>query len=632
MTGLIKSETREIPKIVLNEVQIGFIQTALALLGLLLGVLGLGLKLPWLAWTGFALNYLAGGIPASRAAIQTLTTKHKLDVDLLMVVAALGAASVGATEDGAILLFLFTLSNALQTWALNRTSSAIRALMQLRPATATIRDSSGLEHLVKLEEIKISDTLIVRPGERFAADGIVLEGFSSVDESAVTGESVPVDKSVGSGVQSGTLNDSGVLVVRVTHPAGESTLAKLIALVENAQAQKSPTELFADRLEGRYTLLVLLSLPTVFLIAHFAFNLELNAAWYKAMTFLVAVSPCAVVIATPAAMLSAMAAAARGGVLFKSGAALEALSKVRILAFDKTGTLTEGKMKLQEIIALEGSQDSALQLAASLERNSEHPVAKAIVNAYQGDYLELQNPRAVKGKGFKASLENQEIWIGNRALAAEYIVSDHLETQLENLEQQGFTTMILGMDTRTIALFAVSDTPRLQAKESIVQLQHEKLRLIMLTGDRKIVAERIASSLGILETRAELLPENKLDFIAELRKTAPIAMIGDGINDAPALALADLGIAMGSGSDVALESADVVLIKSDLGKLKQAILLARATARTVRFNLGFALSVIAVMGTLTLIGNVPLPLAVVAHEGGTVFVCLVGLRLLTWKV
>ncbi len=632
MTKTLPRTAREPFDSMLTELQLAFVMTALTLLGLLLGVLGLTLQIQWLEWTGFGINYLAGGIPASRSALHTLLTKRKLDVDLLMVVAALGALSVGATEDGAILLFLFTLSNTLQDWAMNRTSSAIRALMQLKPETATVRDSSGIERQVKLEEVQVGDTLLVRPGERFAADGLILEGFSSVNESAVTGESVPVDKTVGDAVRSGTHNDSGVLLVRVTHGAGDSTLAQLIALVENAQAQKSQTELFADRFEGRYTLLVLLSLPTVFLIAHFAFLLELNAAWYKAMTFLVAVSPCAVVIATPAAMLSAMAAAARGGVLFKSGAALEALSKIKILAFDKTGTLTEGKMKLQKIIALEGNEETALQLAASLEKNSEHPVAKAIVAAYDGAMLELQNPQAIKGKGFVAILEQQEIWIGNRAMAAAYISSDVLENQLVELEQQGFTTMILGASTRAIAIFAVSDTPRIQAKTALERLQKEGLRLVMLTGDRKIVADKIAHSLGILETRAELLPENKLEVIADLRKSAPIAMIGDGINDAPALASADLGIAMGSGSDVALESADVVLMKSDLGKLSNAIVLARATAKTVRFNLGFALSVIAVMGILTLIGNVPLPLAVVAHEGGTVFVCLVGLRLLAWKV
>jgi Zn2+/Cd2+-exporting ATPase len=639
---------------VLNEVSLGFITTALTLLGLLLGLLGLSLTTPWLIWLGFGINYLAGGIPATRSAIGTLMSERKLDVDLLMVVAALGALSVGAAEDGAILLFLFTLSNTLQSWAMNRTLSAIRALMQLNPTTATVRAADGHEQQVLLADIAVGDLLLLRPGERFAADGVIVEGTSSVDESALTGESVPIDKGVGDGVRSGTLNDSGVLLVQVSARAGESTLAKLIALVEQAQAQKGLTEQFADQFEGRYTLGVLLSLPLVFVAAHFGFGLAIGDAWYRAMTFLVAASPCAVVIATPAAMLSAMAAAARGGVLFKNGAALETLAKVGTLAFDKTGTLTEGKMQLQQVVLLEGGglnrqldRVAALQLAASLEHNSEHPLAKAIVAGYrresqgqsQGELLPLDNPQAIKGKGFVATLaagqSSQQLWIGNRALAASYSDSTAitaLEPLLEALETQGLTTMILGRAASPLALLAVSDQPRSQAKGALARLRQAGLRLVMLTGDRQIVAERVAASLGLDEVRSQLLPEDKLTVMAELRQQGLVAMVGDGINDAPALVAADLGIAMGSGSDVALESADVVLMKSDLDKLSHAIVLAKATQKTVRFNLALALSVIVVVGSLSLFGLVPLPLAVVAHEGGTVLVCLVGLRLLAWRV
>jgi Zn2+/Cd2+-exporting ATPase len=631
----------------------GFTLTGLTLIGLIAGLIGRALQQPWLEWSGWGLNFLAGGIPAAREAISTLIKHRKLDVDLLMVVAALGALSVGAAEDGAILLFLFTLSNTLQDWAMDRTSNAIQALMKLNPETATVRDANGTERQVKLEEIQSGDTLIIRPGERFAADGQILTGASNVDESAITGESVPVDKNIGDLVRSGTLNGSGALTVRVDQPAGASTLAKLVQMVEQAQAAKSPTELFADRLEGPYTIAVLLSVPIVYVIAHFAFGLETGLAWYRAMTFLVAASPCAVVIATPAAMLSAMAAGARHGVLFKSGAALEELAQARILAFDKTGTLTEGKMRLVSIQGLEDDSgrantgfaptDDLLALAAGLESSSEHPVAQAIVKAHVGARVAVRDAQAIKGQGIRAQLEQPDdrehfggetVWAGNRALALgqNVRIDTNLETKLHALERDGYTTMILGCDARALAILAVADTPRSNAKDAIASLHANKLRLVMLTGDRQIVAERVARELGVDEVRGELLPENKLEVIADLQRQGRVAMIGDGVNDAPALAAANVGVSMASGSDVALESADVVLMKNDLGKLAGAIKLARDAQNTVKFNLSFALGVIGIVGVLALFGYVPLPLAVIAHEGGTVFVCLVGLRLLAHPV
>ena len=642
------SAANKTPASTRSSVQQGFILTGLTLLGLLLGLTGRWLQQPSLEWFGYGLNFLAGGIPAAREALQSLLKERKLDVDLLMVVAALGAASVGAAEDGAILLFLFTLSNTLQTWAMNRTSNAIQALMKLNPATATVRDANGQERQVRLEDIVITDTLVVKPGERFATDGAILTGFSSVDESAITGESVPVDKGIGDPVHSGTLNGSGALLVQVQRPAGESTLAKLVRMVEAAQAAKSPTELFADRLEGPYTIAVLLSIPVVFVFAHFVFKLGLGDAWYRAMSFLVAASPCAVVIATPAAMLSAMGAGARHGVLFKSGAALEELARARILAFDKTGTLTEGKMRLVSIQVLDEDTDEnrktqLLALAAGLERSSEHPVARAIVAAFTGDVVPIRDAQAIRGQGIIAQLAYPEdqtrfagsrVWAGNRALAQSQNVQidQVLEAKLYALESDGYTTIFLGCEAQALAVLAVADTPCSNAKAAIASLHASKLRLVMLTGDRQIVAERVARELGVDEVRGELLPEQKLIIIADLKRENPVAMIGDGVNDAPALASADVGIGMGSGSDVALESADVVLMKNDLAKVAGAIRLARDTQTTVRFNLSVALGIIAVAGTLSLFGLVPLPLAVIAHEGGTVFVCLVGLRLLAHPV
>jgi Zn2+/Cd2+-exporting ATPase len=506
----------------------------------------------------------------------------------------------------------------------------------------------GLEVRVAIEQIRAGDVLVVRPGERFAADAVIIRGSSSVDESALTGESVPVDKNVGDPVRSGTLNGEGAILARAERVAGESTLAKLIGLVEAAQAAKSPTERFADRLEGPYTIFVLLSAPVIYVVAHFVFGLESSAAWYRAMTFLVATSPCAVVISTPAAMLSAMAAGARHGVLFKNGAALEALSKVRTLAVDKTGTLTEGQMRLVRLQAFDSSltESDLYALAAGLERHSEHPVARAIVKAHQQvqhrSVLSVTDVQAIRGKGITGQLLRETdrarfgsvlVWAGTRALAAEQgsSITTQVETALHELESAGYTTMLLGSGPRVLAALAVADTPRAAAKSAIAQLHRLGLSVAMLTGDRRVVAERVAAELGVDQVHAQLLPEDKL-LVLEQLKMGGVAMVGDGINDAPALVAADVGIAMGSGSDAALESADVVLMKNDLSKLVGAVQLARDAQATVRFNLILAMSVIVVVGTISLFGVVPLPLAVIMHEGGTVLVCLIGVRLLAHPV
>ncbi|RMH53500.1 MAG: heavy metal translocating P-type ATPase, partial [Deinococcus-Thermus bacterium] len=368
------------------------------------GFVAEGLEQPTLQLGCWFLSFLAGGVPAAIKAARSLVEERKLDVDLLMVVAALGAASVGRAGDGAVLLFLFSLSNALQSWAMRRTRRAIEALMTLHPEGASVLLPDGREEWRPLEALQPGDVLLVRPGERFAADGTVLEGYTDVDESALTGESVPVDKRPGDQVKSGTLNGHGVVRVRVERPAGESTLAQLIRLVERAQASKSRTERFAERFEGPYTVVVLLSAPVIFALTHFVLGLGAGEAWYRAMTFLVVASPCAVVIATPAAVLSAMAAGARAGVLFKSGAALEALAQARIFAFDKTGTLTEGRMRLVRLDVLYGSKDEALALAAGIERYSEHPIAQAIVQAHRGPVPEVREVRAIRGHGVVGAL------------------------------------------------------------------------------------------------------------------------------------------------------------------------------------------------------------------------------------
>jgi Cd2+/Zn2+-exporting ATPase len=611
----------------------GFVLAGITLFGVVAGFALQAAGHPWLHWAFFGVAFLAGGVPSAKVAWDELVGEHKLNVDLLMVLAALGAASVGQAGDGAILLFLFSLSNALQAWAFGRTKNAIRALMKLHPEGATVVDADGRERWVRLEELHPGDTVLVHPGERFPADARLADGYTWADESALTGESVPVDKSPGDVVFGGTLNGEGVVRARVDRPASESALARLVRMVEDAQAAKGPTEEFAARFEGPYTIAVLLSVPVVFFGLHLLGGVASGPAWYRAMTFLVVASPCAVVISTPAAVLAAMAAGARNGTLFKSGAALEALAAARIVAFDKTGTLTEGKMRLVEVATLEGSEGEARALAAGLERHSEHPVARAVVDAWTGDAPRVDDVQAVRGQGIRGQLAGETVWAGSRRMAAAQgaSVSAEAERRLAALEISGVTAILLGRGTRVTAVLGVADTPRAEAPAAVRALRERGLRVVMLTGDREAVARHVAADLGIDEIRAELLPEHKLDAIAGLRREGRVAMVGDGVNDAPALAAAHVGVAMGSGSDVSLESADLVLMKSDLSRMAGAVGLARKTAATIRFNLTFAMGVIVIVGTLSLFGRIPLPLGVVAHEGGTIFVVTVGLRLLAYR-
>ncbi len=611
----------------------GFVLAGLTLFGVLAGFTVQAVGHPWLHWAFFGLAFVTGGVPSAIAAFDELVGARKLNVDLLMVVAALGAASVGQAGDGAILLFLFSLSNALQAWAFDRTRNAIRALMKLHPAGATVIGEDGRERWVTLEELAPGHLVLVRPGERFPADAALADGYTSADESALTGESAPVDKAPGDRVFGGTLNGEGVVRARIERPASESALARLVRMVEEAQAARGPTEQFAARFEGPYTIAVLLSVPVVFFALHLLAGVETGAAWYRAMTFLVVASPCAVVISTPAAVLAAMAAGARNGALFKSGAALEALAAARIVAFDKTGTLTEGRMRLVEAVPVEGGEDALRALAAGLERHSEHPVARAIVGGWTGDAPALDDVQALRGLGIRGRLAGETVWAGSRRMAAAEgaALPADAERRLARMEAEGITTVLVGRGARVVGMLGVADTPRPEAAATVRALRGQGLRVVMLTGDREAVARHVAAELGIDEVRAELLPEHKLGAIAELRREGRVAMVGDGVNDAPALAAADLGIAMGSGSDVSLESADVVLMRSDLSRSVGAVGLARKAAATIRFNLTFAMGVIVIVGTLSLFGRIPLPLGVVAHEGGTIFVVTVGLRLLAYR-
>ena len=585
----------------------------------------------------YILTYLFGGTYATYQAIKELLQKH-VDIDLLMVTAAIGAATIGGWAEGGVLLFLFSLGNALEHYALGRTHRAVRALMELSPDEATVlRDEEEVQ--VPVEQLAVGDIVIARPGERVPVDGTVRSGSSAIDESAITGESIGVEKATGDPVFAGTVNGNGYLRIRVDRPSTETTLSKIIRIVEEARGQQSRAQRFTDRFEGPYAIGVIVASALLVIIPVLVLGRDFGDMFYRAMTLLVVASPCALIISTPASILSALANAARMNVLFKGAVHLENTGVVDVVAFDKTGTLTEGKPRVTEVVAEPGvSEQELLRYAAAVERMSEHPLADAIVGyadklgvsrVSDGDTTDLE---AVTGRGIRATVEGTPVRIGNEAML-EYEgipLPDAIHEQADRLREAGKTVMYVATD-RVLGIVAVADVIRPDAPAVVQALKRLGVsRTMILTGDNELAAKAIAGQVGIDDWRAGLLPEQKLDVIRELEEAGHVvAMVGDGVNDAPALATATVGVAMGAaGTDVALETADVVLMADDLKRLPYAIELSRRARRTIRQNIGFALTVIVVLVIFTLAGQVPLPVGVIGHEGSTIIVVLNGLRLL----
>ncbi len=644
----------------------------------------------WVTATLFGVAYVAGGAFGLKGGIESLRS-GAIDIDLLMILAALGAAIVGEPFEGAMLLFLFSLSNTLQDFAMDRTRHAIRALMKLRPTQAEVYRGDRLVTL-PIEQVHVGDRMRVRPGDRIPLDGLVLSGSGSVDQASLTGESLPVYKQKGDPCFAGTINQDGSLEIGVTKLAKDSTIARLIQMVEEAQSQKAETQRFIDRFEQYYALGVIVltalvaAVPVLFMATPFA------NAFYTAMTVMVAASPCAIVISTPATVLSAIGNGARRGVLFKGGIHVETAATVRVIAFDKTGTLTVGKPEVttvrlfdeepptadrrpltndrrpltddgreqpdngqttSEIEVAVGGQLSAvdlLRLAAAVEAHSQHPLAKAIVARAEKDGValpEVSHFQSVAGLGVRGTVHDPalgpiDIHIGSPRYFAAFDSNDHLAqvTALVNeLEDEGQTSVIVALATTGLAvhflgIIGLADALRPDAPAVVRALKTAGVeRVVMLTGDNRRVADRIAATVGVDEAFADLLPEDKVKAVRRLREQyGAVAMVGDGVNDAPALAASTLGIAMGAaGSDVALETADVVLMADDLKNIPYVIRLSRATRRTLIMNLGFALFMIGLMLVAIFVRDLPLPLAVIGHEGGTVLVSLNGLRLLGYR-
>jgi len=584
-----------------------------------------------LVWGALGVSFLTGGLPPLRNALAELWQDHRLDIDLLMVVAALAAAAVGAALEGAVLLALFSLSQTLEHRAMGKARRAVEALMQLRPETALREGPEGVEE-VPVAALRPGDRVILRPGARVPVDGRVAEGIGHLDESTVTGESAPVRKAPGDPVHEATVNLEGILTVEVTRGLETSTVAQMIRLVTEAQAMKSPSERFSDWFGQRYTVAVLLG-SVVSWFGFRALGYAPGDALYRSATLLVAASPCAVVISVPAAILSALSAAARGGVLFKGGAALEGLAEVRTFAFDKTGTLTTGVATVTNVVALDGPDDAFLALVAGLEAQSEHPIAAAIRREADERGLTpapVRDVRAHPSEGITGADGDGPLWAGNsRMLAA---MGAELPAALAALADGAETLVLLGRGPRVLGAVTVADEPRPTSAEALAALKAGgRTEVLMMTGDRAPVAARIGAELGLqpAEIHAGLLPADKVRLVDAATRSGKVAFIGDGVNDAAALARADVGVAMGvAGSEVALQAADVALMAEDLRKLAAARRLARRTSAVIRQNLTLALGAMVLLVVGSLFYELPLPLAVIGHEGGTLLVVLNGLRLL----
>jgi Zn2+/Cd2+-exporting ATPase len=625
----------QLPRLDMALIERAFVGLTLA--GIVAGKLLEGTTLPAGVGLTVALaTYFFGGLFAVRAIIEALKT-WTIEVDLLMVLAALGAAYIGAWIEGATLLFLFSLSNVLQNEAMARTRQAISALLDLRPDTVAVRRAGTLMEVAP-EQVMVGETMLLRPGERVALDGVILQGEANFDESAITGEALPVRKRQGASVLAGTLNQSGALEIRVLKAASESMLARVIGMVSAAQERKARTQRFLDRFEQYYAIGVIASVALFIMLIPLLLQVPFESNFYTAMVLLTVASPCALVISVPAALLSAIANAARHGVLFKGGAHVEDLSRVKVIAFDKTGTLTFGKPALADLIALaDVTEAELLHTAACAETSSDHPLARAIVGYAQEQGIVFKEPEAfesITGMGVRATIDGEQTLVGSPKLMKlhGFDVPNELTQALEQASVTGRRAAVLvHRGDRWLGAITVMDRERPDAAKRITELRNAGIeRVVMLTGDSSQIAEPMAQRVGIDEVHAGLMPEDKLRIIEELKQRyGAVAMVGDGINDAPALAAASVGIAMGAaGTDAALESADLVLMSDDLSAIAYALKLSRRTQQIVWQNIGFSMVVAFVLVVLTLTIGVPLPLGVVGHEGSTILVVLNGLRLL----
>ena len=602
-------------------------------------MLVLGMIADWLAWRPsapifFAVAVLLGGVHPARKAWVSARARS-LDIHVLMVIAVCGAVALGEWSEAASVVFLFALAQLLETRAMERARGAIRSLMDLAPAEALVQRAGG-EVRVGVAEVRVGEIIVVRPGEKIPLDGTVRAGESHVNEAPVTGESLPVDKAAGDAVFAGTINGRGALDVLVTRLGSDSTIARVVHLVERAQSQRAPSQMFVDRFARVYTPAVLITAVAVAALGPVVVGGPWTTWIYRSLVLLVISCPCALVISTPVSIVSALAAAARKGVLIKGGARLEQLAAVRCVAFDKTGTLTHGRLRVVAVAPTNGLPPSeVLRLAAALEMRSEHPIGRAIVDRARDERLQFAGAegfQALPGRGAEGMVAAERITIGNHRLFEERgLCSPSAHHQLESMARRGCSTILIARRDETVGVIGVSDAPRESAPAVVEMLREQGIEhVVLLTGDQDGPAKAVAGDVGITEYRASLLPEDKVSAVEELRRRyGVLAMVGDGVNDAPALAAADVGIAMGvAGTDAALETADVALMADELPKIPFAIRLSRAAARNIRMNIAFSLLLKSAFLIMAVAGTATLWMAVVADLGASLIVIANALRLL----
>jgi len=588
--------------------------------------------------------YVIGGYESTREGLTTLWCERELDVDLLMIVAALGAATLGLWQqeyyllvDGAVLILIFAISGALEGIAMHRTERNIRGLMQLTSDTAR-RLQSGQEESIAVQQLRVGDRILIKPGELIPADGIVKEGDSAINQAPITGESIPVEKTLGDEVFAGTINGSGALVLELHKPPESNLIQRVIRLVETAKTTQPPSQQFLERFERSYAKVVVIAALLLVILPPLLLSWDWETTIYRALVFLVVASPCALMAAIMPALLSGIAQGARQGILFKDGAQLEMIGKVKAIAFDKTGTLTTGKLQVCDIIPADGTTpELILQTAASLEVYSEHPIAQAIVSAAQRQSLPLlsvANVQAKAGLGITGISEKKTIKIGKRSFVEANLTSSADNNLMQTsswIESEGKTVIWVSQQNQLMGLLAVADQIRPESSHLVGVLKRLGIKTtVMLTGDNAATAQTIGQAAGVDRVYSDLLPEDKVDVIHKLQQQyQTVAMVGDGINDAPALAQASVGIAMGAtGSDIALETADVVLMADRLEKLEQAIQIGVKSQRIIKQNIVIALTSVSVLIVANFFGDLTLPAGVLGHEGSTLLVTLNGMRLL----
>ena len=581
----------------------------------------------------FGIAMLIGLVPVARRAVMgAWLAGTPFSIETLMTIAAVGAVALGATQEAAVVVFLFLLGELLEGVAAGRARSSISALGALVPKTAVLVDGDGSTREVAADSLAKGATVLVRPGDRMPADGLVLDGESSVDQAPVTGESTPVFKRSGDTVFAGTINGEAALKVRVTAAAEDNTIARVVRLVEEAQESKAPTERFIDRFSRYYTPGVVVVAALVAVVPPLAFGAVWTDWIYKGLAILLIGCPCALVISTPAAIAASLSAGARRGLLIKGGAVLETLGRIDAVAFDKTGTLTEGRPRVTDIVAFGGKDDEVLRLAAGLESGSSHPLARAILSHAKERPTKLpavENAAAVGGRGVCGRIEGRDLFLGSLAAAAERItVGSEVEARVRGLHDEGKSVAVLVGGEAVLGVVAMRDEPRADALQAMNAFSRDGLRTVMLTGDNARTAQAIGRRLGV-EVRAGLLPEDKQRIVGELQAAGhKVAKVGDGINDAPALAAADVGIAMGGGTDVALETGDAASLHGRVGDIGEMIALSKRTMANIKQNISIALGLKAVFLVTTIAGLTGLWPAILADTGATVLVTANALRLL----